>query len=94
MTRAITKIIKPIQIVKIINYVSIQSTYINFIKLYLTNFCKKKALNNLPYSVAICVTGTMEKSTNQKPVTTCRWFAGLLVFLVANYLLRILLKLS
>ena len=45
---------KAIQIVQIVNYVSIQLTYINFIKLYLTNFWnKKKALNNLSHSIAI-----------------------------------------
>ena len=49
-------IIKIIQMVKIINYVSIQLTRINFIKLYLTNFWnKKKGLNSL--SVTILATG-------------------------------------
>ena len=32
------KIIKTIQVVKIINFVSIQLIYVNFIKLYVTNF--------------------------------------------------------
>ena len=38
----------------------IQLNYINFTKLYLTNFRdKRKALNNLPHSVAILMTETM-----------------------------------
>ena len=62
MTRAIIEIIITVEIVKIINYVSIRLTYINFVKLYLTNFWnKKKALNNLSNSVANLVTGTMEE---------------------------------
>ena len=35
---------KTIQIVKIIKYVSIQLTYINFIELYLTNFWINKSI--------------------------------------------------
>ena len=49
--QAIIKMIKTIQIVKMINYVAIQLTYINFIKFYLSNFWnKKKALDNLDNS--------------------------------------------
>ena len=53
-------LIKTIQVVKIIDYVSIQLTYINFIQLYLTNFFfnEKKALNNLFHSVAILMAVT------------------------------------
>ena len=53
---------KTIQIVKIINYFSIQLTYIrsNFIKFYVTNFWnRKEAINNLSHSTAILLMGTI-----------------------------------
>ena len=54
LPRAIIKIIRTIQIVKIINYVSIQLTYINFIRLNFTNFWNKnKTIHNLTHSVTI-----------------------------------------
>ena len=72
---------KKIQIVKIINYVSIQLAWINVIKLYLINFWNKnKALNNLSRSVAIAIwwRKPWEKSKNPKPRQNCRlcWISG------------------
>ena len=66
MTRVIIKIFKSIQIVNIINYVSIHLSYIIFIKLYLTNFWNKKVLNNLSHSVAILVKETMGEIDESK----------------------------
>ena len=67
MTPAIIQITKPIHFIIIINYVSIQLTYISFIKLYLTNFWnKKKAIINFSHSVAILVTGTVREIEESK----------------------------
>ena len=65
--------IETIQIVKIINCVSIRLTYINFIKLYLTYFSNKKGLNNLSNSAFILVTGTMGEIDESKAGARYSW---------------------
>ena len=59
--------LKTTQIVQMVNYVSIGLAYVNFIKIYLTNFRKEQwALNNSYNSVAILVTGIMEDNDVSK----------------------------
>ena len=61
-----------------INYVSIQLIYINFIKLYLTNFRNNKmALNNLVNYIAILLTGTMGGIDESMTGAKMRWFRSL-----------------
>ena len=80
MTACDNKIIKTIQIVKSINYVSIRLTYINF--------QIKKALNNLSNATSILVTGAMREIDESKVGALLSWlpvtWSRFLLFIYEN----------